>query len=236
MIRSFSYVAAVSFALGSGAHAADIKLYTEEFPPLNFERDGQIVGLGADQVVEMMDRAGISYDMELTQWSRAISLAEKKPDTCVFSTSHTDARDPNFQWVEPLAVEQVILIKAKDSDVAAADLAAASALRVGTQTGDYTIGILEKNNFASIDLSPAPDVTIKKLLAGRIDLMVASTSFLEAAVSDGQQLEEVLVVAESMMSVACSKSTGGDMVARMQAALQSMIDDGTQAEIQAKYN
>lgn len=228
--------AACILALATAASAVELKMLTEEFAPLNFERGGQIVGLGTDQVVEMMARAGVAYDMELTQWSRAITLAEKQADTCVFSTSHTDARDPNFQWVEPLAVEQVILIKTKGSDIAVSDMAAASGLRVGTQTGDYTIGILEKNNFGRIDLSPVPDVTIKKLKAGRIDLMIASASFLEAALADGEPLEQAMVVAESVMSVACSKSTDPGVVAQMQAALQSMIDDGTQAAIQAKYN
>lgn len=43
---------ATALVLGAGAavQAADVTLLTEDYAPLNFERDGQIVGLGADQV------------------------------------------------------------------------------------------------------------------------------------------------------------------------------------------
>ena len=235
-LKSCVASAACVIALGTSASAVELKLLTEDYAPLNFEQGGQIVGLGADQVVEMMSRAGVAYDMELTQWSRAINLAEKKPDTCVFSTTHTAERDPNFQWVEPLAADRTVLVKAKGSDVAVADVAAAAALRTGTQTGDYTVGVLEENGFGKVDLSPTPETTIKKLLAGRIDLMVTSQSFFEASIAAGVEIEEVLVLSETIMSVACSKSTDPAVVASLQAALQSMIDDGTQADIQAKYN
>lgn len=228
--------AACALALATSASAVELKMLTEDYAPLNFERDGQIVGIATDQVIEMMARAGVAYDMELTQWSRAINLAEKKPNTCVFATTHTAERDPNFQWIEPVQADRTVLVKAQGSDVAVADVAAASSLRTGTQTGDYTVGVLEQNGFTTVDLSPTPDVTIKKLLAGRIDLMVTSASFLDAAVADGVAIEEVLVLSETIMSVACSKTTDPAVVASLQAALQSMIDDGTQAAIQAKYN
>jgi polar amino acid transport system substrate-binding protein len=228
--------AACALALVTSASATELKMLTEDYAPLNFERDGQIVGIATDQVVEMMARAGVAYDMELTQWSRAINLAEKKPNTCVFAATHTAERDPKFQWIEPLQADRTVLVKAKGRDVAAGDVAAAARLRTGTQTGDYTVGVLEQNGFTKVDLSPTPDVTIKKLLAGRIDLMVTTASFLDAAVAEGVALEEVLVLSETIMAVACSKTTDPALVASMQSALKSIIDDGTQAEIQAKYN
>ena len=49
------------------------------------------------------------------------------------------------------------------------------------------------------------------------------------------EIEEALVISTTTMSVACSHKTDQALVARMQEALQSMIDDGTQAEIMAKY-
>lgn len=220
----------------SPANASELTLFTEEYAPLNFEQDGQIVGMGTDQVVEMMSRAGVAYKMELTRWSRAINLAEKNADTCVFSTTHTEERDPNFQWVEPLNVDRTVLARAKGSGIEVTDVAAAAQLRTGTQTGDYTVGVLEENGFGNIDLSPTPDVTLKKLKMGRIDLIITSESFLEVAIAEGHELEQVLVLSETVLSLACSKATDPAVVASLQSALQSIIDDGTQAEIQAKYN
>ncbi|NKW78649.1 transporter substrate-binding domain-containing protein [Rhodobacteraceae bacterium R_SAG7] len=228
---------ATVFALGfAGAvQAADVTLLTEDYAPLNFERDGQIVGLGADQVFEIMSRAGIAYEAELTQWSRAIGQAERRPNTCVFSTTHTEERDPKFQWVEPLASDSTILVRKAGSDIAPATIEDARSYRTGTQTGDYTVGVLEEAGFESIDLAPTQSATVKKLLQGRIDLMITSRSFLEAALADGIEIEEALVVSTTTMSLACSLKTDEALIARMQDALQSMIDDGTQAEIIARY-
>ena len=58
--------AACALALVTSASATELKMLTEDYAPLNFERDGQIVGIATDQVVEMMARAGVDYDMELT--------------------------------------------------------------------------------------------------------------------------------------------------------------------------
>ncbi|MCG7624813.1 substrate-binding periplasmic protein [Epibacterium sp. Ofav1-8] len=230
-----TFATALFLGLAGGAQAADVMLFTEDYAPLNFERDGEIVGLGADQVFEMMDRAGISYEVELTQWSRAIGQAERRPNTCVFSTTHTEERDPNFKWVEPLASDSTILVRKAGSDVAPATIEEAAAYRTGSQTGDYTVGVLEEAGFQQIDLAPNQAATVKKLLQGRIDLMATSGSFLEASRADGVEVEEALVLSTTTMSLACSLKTDQELVDRMQAALQSMIDDGTQAEIAAKY-
>ncbi|KUP92190.1 bacterial extracellular solute-binding protein, family 3 [Tritonibacter horizontis] len=231
-----SIATALVVGLGSTAQAADVMLFTESYAPLNFERDGQIVGLGADQVFELMDRAGITYEAEMTQWSRAIGQAERRPNTCVFSTTHTEERDPNFSWVEPLATDSTILVRKTGAAIAPASIEEARQYRTGTQTGDYAVGVLEAAGFEAIDLAPAQDATLKKLMQGRIDLMATSGTFLEVAQAEGVEIEEVLVLSTTTMSMACSKKTDQALVDRMQAALQSMIDDGTQAEIAAKYN
>jgi len=230
------FATALVLGLAGTAQAADITLFTEDYAPLNFEQDGQIVGLGSDQVFEMMDRAGITYEAELTQWSRAIGQAERRPNTCVFSTTHTEERDPKFKWIEPLASDSAVLVRKAGSDVAPADIAEARAYRTGSQTGDYTVGVLEEAGFTYIDLAPNQSATLKKLLQGRIDLMVTAGSFAKAALADGVEIEEALVLSTTVTSLACSQKTDQELVDKMQAALQSMIDDGTQAQITAKYD
>ncbi|MFP3385436.1 substrate-binding periplasmic protein [Tritonibacter sp. SIMBA_163] len=230
-----SFITVVALGVSGAAQAADVRLFTEDYAPLNFERDGEIVGLGADQVFEIMDRAGITYEAELTQWSRAIGQAERRPNTCVFSTTHTPERDPKFKWVEPLASDSTILVRKAGSDIAPATIEEARSYRTGTQTGDYTVGVLEGAGFDAIDLAPTQSATLKKLLQGRIDLMATSGSFLESALADGVEIEEALVLSTTMMSLACSQKTDQALVDRMQTALQSMIDDGTQTEIAARY-
>ncbi|NIA67319.1 transporter substrate-binding domain-containing protein [Pelagibius litoralis] len=213
-----------------------LQLTTEQYAPFNFEQDGEIAGLGADQVREVMHRSGIAYEMTLMPWSRAIGLAGSQPMTCVFTTAHTVDRNKRFKWVEPLLVERTLIIRAEDSAVDPADLKAATAYRTGTQTGDYTVELLRNAGFSQIDLARDLDLTLTKLLNGRVDLMAVSESYLHRLRDQGVPVEEVAVLFEQVFSVACSLDTPDDIVERMQSALSEMIADGTQAEIHARYN
>jgi polar amino acid transport system substrate-binding protein len=213
-----------------------LHLTTEQYAPFNFQNGDDIAGLGADQVKEIMRRSGIRFDIELLPWSRAIGLAREKPMTCVFTTAHTVDRDSHFKWVEPLLVERTLLIRAAGSGVEPADVAAASAYRTGTQTGDYTVELLRNAGFTQIDLARDLDLTLKKLLSGRVDLMAVSESFAHRLQDEGVPVEEVAVLYEQVFSIACSPETPDGIVKRMQSALTAMIADGTQAEILARYN
>ena len=213
-----------------------LHLTTEQYAPFNFQSGEDIAGLGADQVKEIMRRSGIRYDMELLPWSRAIGLAREKPMTCVFTTAHTVDRNSHFKWVEPLLVERTLLIRAAGSGVEPADVAAATAYRTGTQTGDYTVELLRNAGFTQIDLARDLDLTLKKLLSGRVDLMAVSESYVHRLQDQGVPGEEVAVLYEQVFSIACSPKTPDQIVTRMQKALTAMIADGTQAEILARYN
>lgn len=229
---------AASFMLPGSPSRADQVLHftTEQYAPFNFAQGEDIAGLGADQVKEIMRRTQIDYDMTLLPWSRAIGLAGARPMTCVFTTAHTVDRDSRFKWVEPLLVERTLIIRAEGSKVDPATLEAATAFRTGTQTGDYTVELLRNAGFADVDLARDLDLTLKKLLNGRVDLMAVSESFLHRLRKEGVPVEEVAVLHEQVFSIACSPETPDDIVARMQSALTDMINDGTQAEIHARYN
>jgi len=228
-------LAAPLFAAGPAGAEDALHLTTEEYAPFNYEEGGTIVGLGAEQVREIMRRSGIAYDMELLPWSRAIGLAREKPRTCVFTTAHTVDRDPHFKWVEPLLVERTLLVRAANSAVTAATVEEASAYRTGTQTGDYTVELLRDAGFTKVDLARDLDLTLKKLLSGRVDLMAVSESYLHRLQSDGVAVEEVAVLFEQVFSIACSPDTPDGIVTRMQQALSAMIADGTQSTILARY-
>lgn len=242
MFRIAANTAAVVFTglflLAARPLAAEevLHLTTEQYAPFNFQSGDDIAGLGADQVKEIMRRSGIRFDMELLPWSRAIGLARERPMTCVFTTAHTVDRDSHFKWVEPLLVERTLLIRAAGSGVNPADVAAATAYRTGTQTGDYTVELLRNAGFAKIDLARDLDLTLKKLLSGRVDLMAVSESFLHRLQDERVPVEEVAVLHEQVFSIACSPQTPDGIVKRMQTALTAMIADGTQAEILARYN
>lgn len=236
VMRKNLYAGILSLFVSSvAAQAADIQFTTEDYPPFNFEKQNKIVGLSADQAFEIMKRAGLNYEVEMMQWSRAIGLAERDQDYCVFSASITDERLDKFLWVEPLLVSNTYLIKKTGSDVNIDSIDEAKGYTVGTQSGDFTETILQGHSFPKIDAARNMDLTLKKLLADRIDLIAVSADFYEALKQDGVPVEVALLLEETKDGIACNLNTDPTKIAKMQDALNEMIADGTQDKILSAY-
>lgn len=231
---AFFYLCA-ALAMATSAFASPLHLVTENYPPYNYSEDGELKGLSVELMRLIMADAGLEYDMELMPWARAIALAENKNGYCVFSTVHTKERDRRFQWVEPLLISYNYLVKSADSKVQAATLDEARKHLVGTQLGDYTVGILEGLQFKRIDLASDIEVTLRKLLLGRIDLMPMGGSLVEELQQKGIPVKPLLVLTKSLNSVACNKEIPAETIAKMQASLDKLTEDGTWDSILGKH-
>ncbi|MEM9707246.1 MAG: transporter substrate-binding domain-containing protein [Pseudomonadota bacterium] len=208
---------------------------TEEYPPYNFQSETGIGGFGAEQVFEIMERADLSYEVELTRWSRAIGSARSKPATCVFSTFRTPDREADFHWIGPLSMDESLLIRKQGSDIELATLDDALDYSVGTQTGEFTVGILEEAGFERVDQAASMADALKKLLSGRNDLMAVPEPYYQALLSDEVAVEQAFVLPALEVALACNPETDEDHIARMRNAMDSMIEDGTQQAIQSRY-
>jgi polar amino acid transport system substrate-binding protein len=77
--------------------------------------------------------------------------------------------------------------------------------------------------------------TEKKLLSGRIDLMMTSEKTFETMRDQGQPLESALVLEGKLYGFACNLKLPDELIAKMQAQLDTLIANGTQDRIYAKY-
>jgi polar amino acid transport system substrate-binding protein len=225
----------LSLLASTAAKAEDIKLLTEDYAPMNFQKDGEIIGGSVEQVKLMMKRAGLTYTLELMPWARGFSLASGDEPYCLFSTAHTAERDPHFKWIEPLAVTSSVLIAKSGSNIHPKSIKDAWQYTVGTQRADVTADLLRQAGFPKVDLAVNFDMTVKKLLAGRIDLMIASDGYFRETKAKGADIEIAYVLSKQVNSIACGLKTPDEVVAKMQASLNSLIKDGTQKAILDKY-
>jgi len=220
--------------LPTAAAAQTVSFFTEEYAPFNY-RDGKVIkGATVEQVEKVMADIGVDYTLELVPWARAYGMAQTTPMTCVFATAHNGLRDPLFKWIEPLLVDRNILIKAKNSKVAADDLEDAKKYLVGTWREDYTETTLKEKGFPKLDVASDFNATLRKLLGGRIDMMPISELYFDKLKQE-QPLEMVTVLSTQPMGIACQKDFPDDLRRRMQVALDKLIADGTQRQIFQKY-
>ncbi|MEL7252906.1 MAG: transporter substrate-binding domain-containing protein [Pseudomonadota bacterium] len=234
MFKKLFLGTSLCFFAGASA-AADLRLMTEEYPPYNFQEGARISGLGADQIFAIMDRANLTYEVELTRWSRAIGSARNKPATCVFSTFRTPDREADFEWIGPLSEDRSLLIKTADSDITLNSIDDAASYSVGTQTGEFTVGILQDAGIANVEQAPSMADALKKLLAGRNDLMAVPELYFFELQEQGVPVVPALTLPALQVALACNPETDPDHLDAMRDAMAQIIEDGTQDTILARY-
>lgn len=226
---------AIATLLSQPARAGEITFVTEEYAPFNYSDNGTIKGIAVEQVHQIAVAAGLSYRIEIMPWARAVVLAERRRDHCVFTTGHNRARDKRFRWVEPLLKDQMVMVKLKGSDVAATAPSDIHKLRVGAQRGDFAVEALREHGFLNIDLAADISVSLGKLKSGRIDLMPTSVKSYEKMLKDGQPVEKAMLLDGQIYGIACHTSMPPETIEAMQKALDELIASGKQDAIFAAY-
>ena len=232
-------LAAALFSAGmatvSVAEAEPLRLFTEDYTPFNFRENGRYVGIGADQVIKIMDRAGIPYSIEMVPWARAIGSAGSDPMTCVFTTAHTEDRDGKFKWVEPLILSPTTLMKRAGSGITPKSLDEAKKLIVGTQRNDFTHELLVKHGFPKIELTSVIDLSVKQLIGGRVDLVMVSSTYYDQLKREGVPVEAVLQLDPLRYAIACNPSVPDTIITSMQGELDKLIASEEQKNVITKY-
>lgn len=96
---------AISAPLGWAGSDTLLQLYTENSAPNNFlAEDGKtVLGVATIKVEAALKKAGIAYSIQVVPWSRALNLTKLTRNACVYSTARIPEREPQFQWVAPVA-------------------------------------------------------------------------------------------------------------------------------------
>ncbi len=226
---------ALAMPAAAMAEGANMSFLTEEYAPYSWMEADKPVGHGIDLINEVAARAGLNHTVEITKWSRAIALAEKDASTCVFSTARTEEREPKFQWAGPMYVEGTFLVQKTGTNGDVANLEQALTKTIGTQTGDFTVDLLADLGATEVDVAPDLDKTLKKLRAGRLNYVILGQESAQTIIANDGELEIAMEVSRDEYYIACSHDTPQSVVAGIDAAMDSMMADGTQADMVSKY-
>ncbi len=246
--RDWRYLAAACFGLAALCitpiscaqnTAPHLYLTTEQLPPLNMSDDnGKTVrGISTERIEELMRRAGIDYKLELMAWNRAIELAKRQNDTCVFSTARTPEREASFKWLGPVAKGEWVMFGSADKQGKVAGMGQLKGARIGGYFGDAAAHYLEQLGYPVVE-SYSDDVTLKNLLAGRLDYWVSSRraayAIIAAAHADGRVVP-LFHVKSVDYYLACNMRTSDDTMNSLRAALKQMMGDGSFDKVEARY-
>lgn len=164
---------------GGGYAAAPLTVVTEEFPPYSYAQGGKLGGYSVEVVRAALDGAGLDYSMNIYPWARAYQMGRAQPNVLIFSIVRTPQRERQFQWIAQIARRNTYLYKlAKRRDVQVASVEELRRYRVAANRGDIVEEQLHELGVEA-DLSNQDQTSLRKLMAGRVDLMVASEASLK---------------------------------------------------------
>ena len=230
------------FAAGAQAagETAALKILTEESPPLNFLREGEVTGLAAEVVRALVKRTGTGGNIRLVAWQEGYQALLEQPDVALFSTVMTAERKALFQWVGPVAVLDTNLYALKGSATKIANLDDARKVgRIATVAKYYSDQILQREGFTNTQSYPNREATVRELLDGKVQLLASSNLGMPAALKRmGGSMDDVEIaftLSTDLFYIAFSKGTSPQLVARWQDALDGMKRDGSFAKIYARW-
>jgi polar amino acid transport system substrate-binding protein len=227
-------------ALAARAEPVDLRVITEKSPPSSFHVDGELTGVSVELVREIMRRSGVGAPIEVMPWARGYLMASEIPNIALFATTRLPEREPLFHWVGPLLrLKWVFYGRAGDAPPIDSLDDARSLTRIGTYHNDAREQFLIKNGFTNLESVNAQDINLRKLMAGRIDVVASSNlgeaAWIRAGIVNPGDLEEIFVIRQADLYVAFSLQTDPAIIRSWRAALASMHEDGTFADIHARW-
>lgn len=159
-----------------------LTLYTEHFPPYNYNDAQGVTGLNTELLRLSCQRAKITCRFELYPWLRAFEKATKDPQGGLFSTSRNAEREHLFKWAGPLAHSKASMYRLKSRpDVSPGTLEHAKQHIVGVARGDVYEQYLLNKGFAYgenlLGFTTKADA-VGLFLQGKVDLLIASELIL----------------------------------------------------------
>ena len=215
----------------------DWTIMTEELPPYNFSRQGKVVGASTDILLQILAKNNVRADrksIQLLPWPRAYQMALATPGAILYSTARTDERENLFQWVGPITNITMGLIALKERNIQIDTLQDLRKYTIGTIRDGAPDQLLLKAGIpeSHLDRIASPESNIKKLLAGRIDLMgfsVLSARFVMQRMGINPDLfEAVYTLQERPLYFAFHKDSSRELIHSLNATLKDMkIPDAT---------
>lgn len=162
-----------SFAFGQ-----DIVALTEDWPPFNFSKNGQITGYSSEIVKEISSNLDTKISISLVPWSRAYHTVMNTENHILFSAYRTPEREKLFKWVGPIMELETVLWGLKQKQFPIRNLDDAKKYKIVVQKDSAYEKALKDQGFTDILATPSA-TDIEMVLQNRGDLVPLSVLALE---------------------------------------------------------
>jgi polar amino acid transport system substrate-binding protein len=237
---------AMFLGLSAAARAEPISMLTLDYPPYAFEENGLAKGIAVDLVIEALKRTGRSASVTVVPWARALDSAKNGDADGIVVAGKSPEREQILDYCRETLLEQSIVLFAQADSSLTFDgnLESIASLPIGVVSsvsyGAKFDAAVKNTTFQKLDPVSHSDLNARKLLGGRIDLMISNryVGLWSLKKIDGlAKVKELSPPVEQILSyTAFSKKRDlGAVRDAFDAALKGMKADGSFAKIVAAY-
>ncbi|ARU56831.1 putative amino acid ABC transporter, periplasmic component [Oleiphilus messinensis] len=220
------YISSLLFIFFCGAlNAKDVRLSSIDYPPFygkNLENNGPLIEL----ISESFKNSGYQTKIIFAPWKRGMIMAEEgKESDGVVGAWHSNERENNFIYSDPIFPNRLGFFKHKNNDVkfkSYADLVK-SEYTLGTVRGYIMPSGLEESGIR-IELVRSDIQNFKKLATRRIDLVVVDQAYAQYVLKNIPDVESKI----EWMEPALEEKQQYLIISRKAINAQQKIDDFNQ--------
>ncbi len=224
------------------AFADTLSVVTLHYPPYAYEENGEVKGFSADLLKEVFRRMDIPMQIKVLPWKRALKMVKDGKADAVFLAFKTEDREKFADFPEEVFItEPTSLFVRKDSDITwDGELSSMSTYKfarpLGYSSGTDFDNAVKNGVIPHIEGSGSPQITIRKLIKRRVDILVANRYVILDELKKMDKVGEIKelkpVINEDPSYLAFSKKR--DMKATIKKyneVIKQMKDDGSYQKI-----
>ena len=218
----------------------DLLYMTENYKPYNYVENNQLKGISVDLLKLMWKDMGYSEQkINVFPWSRGYKFLQTKTNSVLFGTARTEERENLFKWVCPITSNKYVLISKKESKIKINTLDDARKYIIGSIRDDIAEQFLLNYNFNKIKSVNNIIQNLKKLNAGRIDLIAYGESSMFNTMNENgyniKDYETVYTLKESQVCYAFHKDTSEKIIQKFQNAIDNIVKQPIYNKLNKKY-
>ncbi|USD66932.1 transporter substrate-binding domain-containing protein [Vibrio sp. SCSIO 43136] len=206
----------------------ELTFYTEEYPPYNYQENGELRGIAVELLIAANSNIGREIEREnikLRPWPRAYRAARSQLNAVLFSTARTEMREALFKWAGPIGQTRIVLLAKKSAGVRIEHPSHISRYSVGVIMDDVGEQLSLKAGVPASQIQRANNAKslAKMLNLGRIDVWAyeeyVARWILRKIGLDSNDFEVVYVLNELEMFFAFHPETEQTIVDEMQRGI-----------------
>jgi len=218
----------------SQGNPIQIDILAEEFWPYSFtvNDSAEPQGVFIDFAIEMLEEAGLDFDLHLLPWPRVMRRATTSANQLVITLIRSQEREDLFHWVGEAAEVTHALYGLNSLDPVPETLQEASLLNIATVVDDVASVYLEHNGFNNLIRTSDHLRGLELLSRGRVDLYPGNTLLIDYQCiqiprgCENLRLVFPLTELEQELYFALSLQTDEEVVQRIRESFSSLLESG----------